>query len=67
MPLTDFQETVIRRMEKAGLGMVAAATKRHWELGESYYIDSRCRASRTLRRDFKRGNNIATGELAETK
>ena len=58
--LSAFQENVLDRMEKADLGMVMAATRRHWQNGERYYIDARCRASKQLRADFEKGNQEAT-------
>lgn len=60
MELTDLQKDVLNRMRKAGLEWVASATEREWSSGNSYYIDSRCKASQKLRRDFNKCNEIAT-------
>lgn len=59
MQLTDFQIGVIERMRKAKLDWVAEATEREWKAGNTYYIDTRCKASKQLRRDFEKGNAIA--------
>lgn len=68
MQLTEFQIGVIERMRKAKLDWVAEATEREWKAGNTYYIDSRCKCSKQLRKDFEKGDEMSgtqRGKLAE--
>ena len=58
LPLTENQKQVIAGLELQGAPMVAAATKRHWEEGQPYYLDKRV-AVRGIRRKFTQGNKEA--------
>jgi len=57
--LTQLQQSVIERMYKADMPFIAGATQRAWEQGESYYIDTRVKCPKGLRKDFKEANKEA--------
>lgn len=60
--LSEFQESVIQRLYAANMPFVASATRRMWSIGQTYYIDSRCKVPRGLRKDFEKANKEASKE-----
>ena len=56
--LTYNQIWVVKELERQGHSFIAAVTKREWENGKTYYIDSRV-GVKGIRRKFLQGNKEA--------
>jgi len=63
MRLTENQIGVLHCLLKRGAILTAAATERHWRNGKRYYLDSRNRAAKGIRRKFEQGNRDVTWGL----
>lgn len=55
--LTDLQNAVLVLLRESDMGMIAACASDAWKAGQTYYIDSRVKASRMIRKLFKKANS----------
>lgn len=60
--LTENQKKVIAILYNRGAHGTAEATRRAWENGETYYLDTRNAARKGIMRKFNQGNREATEE-----
>ncbi len=60
--MTVNQQDVLNELRKLEMDFLASSTEKSWNNGESYYIDTRVKASKSLRKRFALGNREATQE-----